>query len=143
MDKLKCLTCQVALPTPEDQREHYKGEWHLYNLKRKLNQMKCITEDEFLEIKNKHQQEQQQNKDQSDQCSQSSMYYCNACSKSFLSPKAFEQHNSSNKHVRQLSMANNKMVNNNKFQQQQQNDKQSNQVPKSMPAWCTACSMNL
>ena len=54
MDKLSCLTCQISLPSTAHQREHYKSEWHLYNLKRKLNQLKSITEDEFNQIKIKH-----------------------------------------------------------------------------------------
>lgn len=102
MDKLSCLTCQISLPSTAHQREHYKSEWHLYNLKRKLNQLKSITEDEFNQIKIKHTMDVGQGQKEN---SNESTFYCDVCGKNFVNQKAFKQHNASNKHVRQMAIA--------------------------------------
>ncbi|KAJ1678435.1 pre-60S factor rei1, partial [Spiromyces aspiralis] len=31
-----CLTCQIAFHTAIEQRNHYRTDWHRYNLKRKV-----------------------------------------------------------------------------------------------------------
>ena len=31
-----CITCRVGFRTAELQRNHYKSDWHRYNLKRKV-----------------------------------------------------------------------------------------------------------
>ena len=36
---LTCLTCRVVFADIDKGREHYKSEWHRYNLKRKVAQM--------------------------------------------------------------------------------------------------------
>lgn len=36
---LTCLTCRVAFADIDKGRDHYKSEWHRYNLKRKVAQM--------------------------------------------------------------------------------------------------------
>ncbi|OTF76760.1 zinc finger protein 622-like protein [Euroglyphus maynei] len=104
MNKLSCLTCQINLLSAIDQREHYKSEWHLYNLKRKLNQLKSITEDEFIQIKLKHTMNGDNN-GQEGNSNESTKFYCDVCGKNFLNQKAFEQHNASNKHVKQMAIA--------------------------------------
>ncbi|KAG7660733.1 REI1 [[Candida] subhashii] len=42
-----CTTCDLQFPTPEDQRTHMKGEWHRYNLKRRVAQLPPISEELF------------------------------------------------------------------------------------------------
>lgn len=42
-----CNSCNLAFPTPEDQRIHMKSEWHRYNLKRRVAQLPPIDEDLF------------------------------------------------------------------------------------------------
>uniref|UniRef100_F6WVX7 VLRF1 domain-containing protein n=1 Tax=Ciona intestinalis TaxID=7719 RepID=F6WVX7_CIOIN len=44
---LQCLTCKCELSERENQTEHYKGEWHRYNLKLRLLGLPAIGEDEF------------------------------------------------------------------------------------------------
>lgn len=101
MYKLTCITCGVCLPSSDDQREHYKGEWHIYNLKRKLNQLACIPREEFESIKQQHTQTGQ---DQAKLVAlENEISYCNVCHKSFNTKKAFDQHNSSKKHLTSLT----------------------------------------
>lgn len=50
-----CITCGVGIGTPEfanldDQRRHFKSDWHNYNVKRKLAGLLNIPEDEFINL---------------------------------------------------------------------------------------------
>ena len=36
MDSLRCGTCLVQFNKRELHREHFKSDWHLYNIKRKV-----------------------------------------------------------------------------------------------------------
>ncbi len=48
---LGCQTCPGAsFSTPEDQRAHFKTDWHRYNAKAKLNNSKTVTAEEFDDV---------------------------------------------------------------------------------------------
>jgi pre-60S factor REI1 len=38
-----CISCHVAFKEPNIQREHYKTDWHRYNLKRKVVDLPPVT----------------------------------------------------------------------------------------------------
>lgn len=43
-----CNACGIAsFPTLDEQRQHYKTDWHRFNIKRRLSAIKPITEEEF------------------------------------------------------------------------------------------------
>lgn len=42
-----CNSCDLAFPTPDDQRNHMKSDWHRYNLKRRVAELPPIDEDLF------------------------------------------------------------------------------------------------
>lgn len=42
-----CLSCGASFPTSNDQRSHYKSEWHRYNLKRKISGLSSISKEDF------------------------------------------------------------------------------------------------
>lgn len=42
-----CITCRVAFKDPEIQRQHYKTDWHRYNLKRKVAELPPVTAENF------------------------------------------------------------------------------------------------
>ena len=44
---LTCITCSVQFKEAGGQRDHYKTDWHRYNLKRKVAEMPPIQEQEF------------------------------------------------------------------------------------------------
>lgn len=48
-DNLSCSYCRVKFPDAQTQREHYKLDWHRYNLKQSLLSKPPITEEEFGE----------------------------------------------------------------------------------------------
>lgn len=77
--------------TPELQREHYKEDWHRYNLKRKVASIPPVTLEEFeLRAKEHREQSQNVNRDESQ--------YCKYCSKLFNTKNAFDNHLNSKKH---------------------------------------------
>ena len=47
MSSFTCISCRVLFESADYQREHYKTDWHRYNLKRKLVELQPVTEDEF------------------------------------------------------------------------------------------------
>ncbi|KAJ8734094.1 hypothetical protein PYW07_014645 [Mythimna separata] len=90
-DTFTCITCQVMFKTPELQREHYKEDWHRYNLKRKVASIPPVTLEEFeLRAKEHREQTQNLNRDESQ--------YCKYCSKLFNTKNAFDNHLNSKKH---------------------------------------------
>lgn len=90
-DTFTCITCQVMFKTPELQREHYKQDWHRYNLKRKVASIPPVTLEEFeLRAKEHRELNQNLNKDESQ--------YCKYCSKLFNTKNAYNNHLNSKKH---------------------------------------------
>ncbi|XP_071101998.1 tRNA endonuclease ANKZF1-like [Haliotis cracherodii] len=49
-DKMSCNFCSVEFTTRRGQKEHYKSDWHRYNLKLRLKGSKFVCEDEFEKI---------------------------------------------------------------------------------------------
>jgi len=87
-----CLTCKVIFNNIESQREHYKQDWHKYNLKRKVADLPSITEDEFNE-KIKKQIED------NELANQVNVWNCEVCKKVFNSENAYKNHEISKKHI--------------------------------------------
>ena len=44
---LTCLACAAVFGTPLEQKEHYRSDWHRYNLKRKLAELPPISAEGF------------------------------------------------------------------------------------------------
>lgn len=42
-----CSTCEVSFETTEEQRSHFKLDWHRFNIQLKLKGSKCISEEQF------------------------------------------------------------------------------------------------
>lgn len=77
--------------TPELQREHYKQDWHRYNLKRKVASIPPVTLEEFEQRVKEH-------REQSQNVSRDESQYCKYCSKLFNTKNAFDNHLNSKKH---------------------------------------------
>jgi len=91
-----CLTCKVIFQNTEDQREHYKQEWHKYNLKRKVAGLPSITENEFDEkIRKQIEDNELTNK--------VNVYNCEVCKKVFNTENAYKNHETSKKHIENLA----------------------------------------
>ncbi|CAG9783079.1 unnamed protein product [Diatraea saccharalis] len=90
-DTFTCITCQVIFKTPELQREHYKLDWHRYNLKRKVANIPPVSLEEFEKRAREH-------KEQAENDNQNDSQYCKCCSKLFNTKNAYSNHLNSKKH---------------------------------------------
>lgn len=50
IDKLTCGSCGVTVDDLEELRQHYKHDWHRYNVKRKLHGQAPVTDSQFYDL---------------------------------------------------------------------------------------------
>lgn len=86
-----CLNCNVKFRDADAQRDHYKTDWHRYNLKRRVAELPPVTAEEF-------QRRIIQQRTVDEQASQETTTYCAACRKQFISDKSYDNHLNSKKH---------------------------------------------
>ncbi|KAH8400423.1 hypothetical protein KR215_012047 [Drosophila sulfurigaster] len=93
MSNFTCINCDARFANAEIQREHYKTDWHRYNLKRRVAQLPPVAAEEFqqrvLTARSATEtaiEEQQMS------------IYCTACRKQFGNQKAHDNHLNSKKH---------------------------------------------
>lgn len=90
--KFTCLNCRVAFSDAEFQRQHYKTDWHRYNLKRKVADLPPVSAEEFQKrVLLQREQDEALEKDNS--------VFCNICHKTFNGSNSFENHLKSKKHL--------------------------------------------
>lgn len=94
MSTFTCITCHVAFAQTELQREHYKTDWHRYNLKRKVAGMPPVTASKFQDKVKEHRIATETDKE----AEGITGFCCKLCQKRFGSHKAFENHRNSKKH---------------------------------------------
>lgn len=98
--KFTCITCRVAFSGAEIQRQHYKTDWHRYNLKRKVAELPPVTAEEF-------QRRVLLQREQDETATKDNHVYCKVCHKTFTSSKSFENHLKSKKHLNLVGLSNN------------------------------------
>ncbi|KAJ3292236.1 hypothetical protein HDU79_001575 [Rhizoclosmatium sp. JEL0117] len=97
-----CLSCRVSFDSAEYQRNHFRSDWHKYNLKRKVVELPPIDLQEFsLRV-----QAGQENAAQIAQASEL-QYTCTACDKTYSSENAMNNHLASKKHSTQIARVGN------------------------------------
>lgn len=98
MSQFTCLNCDARFASAEIQREHYKTDWHRYNLKRRVAQLPPVTAEEF-------QQRVLSARSANDAAleEQNISVYCQACRKQFSGQKAHDNHLNSKKHKEALA----------------------------------------
>lgn len=86
-----CITCRVAFRDLEVQRQHYKSDWHRYNLKRKVAELPPVTVEEFQKrvIAQRNKDDQERNEE---------LMNCKVCRKNFNTKNQYENHLVSKKH---------------------------------------------
>lgn len=90
--KFTCFNCRVAFSDADFQRQHYKTDWHRYNLKRKVADLPPVSAEEFQRrVLLQREQDESLEKDNS--------VFCNVCHKTFNGLKSFENHLKSKKHL--------------------------------------------
>jgi pre-60S factor REI1 len=98
MSSFTCLACNVAFNTADQQRFHYRTDWHRYNLKRKVAELSPISAEEFAQIILSH-----QTKDRITSEKIGLKYQCNLCHKTYVKENAFKNHIQSKKHKEKAS----------------------------------------
>ncbi|KAK0094241.1 hypothetical protein PV326_011451 [Microctonus aethiopoides] len=86
-----CITCRVAFRDLEIQREHYKTDWHRYNLKRKVVELPVVSAEEF-------QKRVLQQRNENDTVKIGQATNCKVCKKNFNTQNQYENHLMSKKH---------------------------------------------
>jgi pre-60S factor REI1 len=99
MSSSYCSSCKIEVPNDDNLRDHYKSEFHRYNIKRKLVGLPPVTDDQFSKKK-------AQLIAESSQSEKDVLYKCELCSKSFASKATYKQHLESNKHRENLKKFN-------------------------------------
>ncbi|CAL1269024.1 unnamed protein product [Larinioides sclopetarius] len=92
---LTCLSCKVVFSVPELHQEHYKSDWHRYNLKRRLAELPSITKEEF----DKRAESSKEIQGNDARLS----WRCEMCNKHFSTENAKNNHLKSKKHLDSLS----------------------------------------
>lgn len=86
-----CITCRVAFRDLEIQRQHYKSDWHRYNLKRKVADLPPVTTEEF-------QKRVIAQRGKEAEIRQEKSYNCKGCRKCFNTKNQYDNHILSKKH---------------------------------------------
>lgn len=98
MSVFTCLNCNVRFQNADIQREHYKTDWHRYNLKRRVGDLPPVTAEEF-------QKRVLQQRVADEQAQQEVSLYCIVCRKQFISDKSYDNHLNSKKHKDNVQIA--------------------------------------
>ncbi|KAK8405955.1 hypothetical protein O3P69_006985 [Scylla paramamosain] len=94
MASFTCLTCHVAFAEADGQRDHFRSDWHRYNLMRKVAELPPVSRETYNERVGQQQQQQQQTADGSKR-----KIPCRPCKKTFANQNAYDNHIKSKKHM--------------------------------------------
>lgn len=92
------MNCNVKFQNADIQREHYKTDWHRYNLKRRVGDLPPVTAEEF-------QKRVLQQRVSDEQAQQEISLYCTVCRKQFITDKSHANHLNSKKHKENVVIA--------------------------------------
>jgi len=95
MSTLYCSNCKINLPTDDSLKEHYKSEFHRYNIKRHLVNLAPISQEQFLKKKTEVVEGRR--------AETQTVLKCDVCKKNFASKPTYKQHMESKKHQEALS----------------------------------------
>ena len=84
-DLFTCVTCHIGFKEHECQRDHYKTDWHRYNLKRKVADMPPVAFEDFAA-------RAQLQRDQEETAQGPAEMFCRACGKHFTNEHSFANH---------------------------------------------------
>ena len=103
MDQFTCITCQIALPSGDMQRTHYKSDWHRYNLKRKVAQLPPVSAQDFnqriAQLQAQSREEAHAKAMKGKAKGKMNGLTCDTCKKAYSSQNAFDNHVLSKKHI--------------------------------------------
>lgn len=94
-----CITCHVVFRDLEIQRQHYKSDWHRYNLKRKVAELPPVSVEEF-------QKRVIAQRTKNDKEREEEIISCKTCKKNFSTRNQYENHLLSKKHKEKYAKQN-------------------------------------
>jgi len=90
MSNLFCSNCKIEIKSNDETKEHYKSEFHRYNIKRTLVSLPPLSLENYLKKKTQLVDVKQQEKE--------TVHKCKACNKTFGAKNTYDQHLLSLKH---------------------------------------------
>ncbi|KAI9911716.1 hypothetical protein PsorP6_008808 [Peronosclerospora sorghi] len=108
---LTCTACNLDFALPAEQKNHFRTDWHRYNLKRKVVELPPVTEAQFefrmrkvreekdAQAANDPKQKQHARKEKIKEAGFKLLLKCVACNKIFTTANAYENHVASKKHT--------------------------------------------
>ncbi|XP_050475220.1 cytoplasmic 60S subunit biogenesis factor ZNF622 [Bombus huntii] len=94
-----CITCRVAFRDLDIQRQHYKSDWHRYNLKRKVAELPPASAEEFQKRVITQRTKGYKEKEEG-------TISCKICKKNFNTRNQYENHLLSKKHKEKCAKQN-------------------------------------
>ncbi|KAI9053816.1 hypothetical protein LZ554_002764 [Drepanopeziza brunnea f. sp. 'monogermtubi'] len=91
-----CQTCLVHFSSKEEQRAHMKGNWHIYNLKRRITSLPPISPSLFSTLNDARNEDAEKENQHPHELFQQ---ICTACQQTYTSRKAWQSHLKSRNHV--------------------------------------------
>ncbi|KAJ3030419.1 UNVERIFIED_CONTAM: hypothetical protein HDU68_009123 [Siphonaria sp. JEL0065] len=88
-----CLACHVAFRNADNQRDHYRSDWHRYNLKRKVAELPPVSMENFAQRLSA-----QAAKSSEDAAKQGFIATCQVCRKTYSTENGYANHLASKKH---------------------------------------------
>ncbi|KAJ2453348.1 pre-60S factor rei1 [Coemansia sp. RSA 2336] len=88
-----CIACQIAFYSADQQRTHYRSDWHRYNLKRKVAELPPVTAENFAQRLLAQQAKAAEDSKRAEFSAE-----CSVCKKAYSSENAFNNHLNSKKH---------------------------------------------
>ncbi|KAJ2352852.1 pre-60S factor rei1 [Coemansia sp. RSA 2618] len=93
MPLFTCIACQVAFYSADQQRTHYRSDWHRYNLKRKVADLPPVTASSFAQRLLAQQAKAVEDTKRAEFSAE-----CSVCKRAYGSENAFNNHLNSKKH---------------------------------------------
>ncbi|KAJ2002636.1 pre-60S factor rei1 [Coemansia thaxteri] len=88
-----CMACQVAFYSADQQRTHYRSDWHRYNLKRKVADLPAVSAESFAQRVLAQQAKAVEISKRAEFSAE-----CKVCKKNYGTENAFNNHLNSKKH---------------------------------------------
>ena len=101
---MMCNHCRYNCQSYEDMKEHYKSDFHKYNLNRVTMNLAPIAYEDYLEKKKLYQKKAEELKKQKEEKEAdkpvNDYFYCDKCQKKFLSRKKLNEHYNSKTQIK-------------------------------------------
>ncbi|CAI5702870.1 hypothetical protein KXD40_004158 [Peronospora effusa] len=106
-----CTACRLEFASPAEQKDHFRMDWHRYNLKRKVVELPPVSEEQFdfrmrkvheekeAQVANDPKEKQRARKEEMKKAGVKKGMKCVACNKAFTTINAYENHLISKKHL--------------------------------------------